>query len=66
MDATSIEGISALQAALTRQQIDIAVLNKARDAQEQQAEAVMQLLESAAPPDVDLRGEEPARLDLTA
>jgi hypothetical protein len=65
MDAISIEGISALEAALTRQQIDIAILNKARGAQEQQAEAVMQLLESAGLPEAHHHGEGAARLDVS-
>ncbi len=48
MDIGSVEGLSNIQAAQVRAQIDIAVLAKTHDAAKLQGEAALALLESAA------------------
>jgi len=67
MNTIDTQGVGALQAALTRQQINIAVLNKAQDAQQAQADAALKLLDSAA--QIVSAGNPPGhapRLDVTA
>ena len=48
MDIGSVEDVSAIQAAITRQQIDMAVFKKTLDVSETQAQAAIELIESAA------------------
>ena len=48
MEIGSAANISALQAAVTRQKIDISLLRKAMDISKAQGEAVLELLEGAA------------------
>ena len=65
MNISSAAGISAIQSAQVRQQIDVAVLGKLRESTDQQAQAILSLLEdvsdsSAAPKSGD------NQLDVTA
>jgi len=48
MDIGSVEDVSAFQAAITRQQIDMAVLKKTQEVSKAQAQAAIELLETAA------------------
>ena len=48
MDIGSVEDISAFQSAITRQQIDMAVLKKTLDVTKAQAQAAIELVETAA------------------
>ena len=48
MDLASVEGLSAIQAAKTNQEIGIKVLAKANEVAKSEAEAVLELLATAA------------------
>lgn len=48
MDIGSVEDVSAIQAAITREQIDMTVLKKALEVSKAQAQAAIELIESAA------------------
>ena len=48
MNAINIDSVSALQAALVRQRVDTAVLAKTRQVADEQAQAVLSLLDAAA------------------
>lgn len=48
MDIGSVEGLSAIQAAITQQQISTTLLSKTLDIANTQAQAAIDLIESAA------------------
>ncbi len=48
MDMASVEGVSAIQAAMIQQQINMAVLSKTMDVANAQSQAAIELLEGAA------------------
>ncbi len=48
MDMASVEGVSAIQAAMIQQQINMAVLSRTMDVANAQGQAAIELLEGAA------------------
>ena len=55
-----------LQAALAQQQLSIAALNKVQSSQEQQGQAIAQLLDSVPDASSDGDGDDQGRLDVRA
>lgn len=64
MDIGSIKDVSAIQAAITRQQIDMTVLKKTLDISKAQGQAAIELLESAAEITDQLQSHGNRRLDV--
>jgi len=65
MDVVSIENVSGFQAAITQQKIDIAVLKKTLDASKSQAEAALEMLQSAAEITDQHQSNSSSHIDLT-
>lgn len=66
MNVSDVNAVSGMQQVLARQQIDMAVLVKARQAAEQQGEAALALIESAVQATHDPDSTSGHQLDVTA